>query len=217
MRVARGFGRERELDRCRRGGKIFPATYCFFAEVVYGAVQALPPCGGMAVGGVWVLWEGNLSPGSTLRHQIPTLSRHYPDASTLRHQCQPTLGPTLRHQCQASVKPSRQWTSSYSVKQCQWCQDKTDTPTLDTSDTPDTPDTPTLHTSDTPDTPDTPTLQASMLTRGTHTQQRPTQDKTHRHAIESTWCHHPLIILPPIIPRAVLRPQSVAVRLKAAR
>ena len=45
----------------------------------------------------------------------PTLPRHYPDTSTLRHQCQPTLGPTLRHQCQASVKPSRQWTSSYSV------------------------------------------------------------------------------------------------------
>ena len=63
---------------------------------------------------------------------IPTLSRHYPDTSTLRHQCQPTLGPTLRHQCQASVKPSRQWTSSTGVKQCQGCQDKTDTPTLDT-------------------------------------------------------------------------------------
>jgi hypothetical protein len=43
---------------------------------------------------------------STLRHQIPTLSRHYPDTPTLRHQCQSTLGPTLRHQCQASVKPS---------------------------------------------------------------------------------------------------------------
>ena len=38
-----------------------------------------------------------------------------PTPLTLRHQCQPTLGPTLRHQCQASVKPSRQWTSSYSV------------------------------------------------------------------------------------------------------
>ena len=117
-----------------------------------------------------------LSPGSTLRHQIPTLPRHYPDTSTLRHQCQPTLGPTLRHQCQASVKPSRQWTSSTDVKQCQGCQDKIDTPTLDTSDTPDTP---TLR-----------HLQASMLTdKGhTHTQQRPTQDKTHdkthRHAIE---------------------------------
>jgi len=44
-----------------------------------------------------------LSPGSTLRHQISTLSRH-PDTPT--PQCQSTLGPTLRHQCQASVKPS---------------------------------------------------------------------------------------------------------------
>jgi len=43
---------------------------------------------------------------STLRHQISTLPRHYPDTPTLRHQCQSTLGPTLRHQCQASVKPS---------------------------------------------------------------------------------------------------------------
>ena len=77
---------------------------------------------------------------------IPTLPRHYPDTSTLRHQCQPTLGPTLRHQCQASVKPSRQWTSSTDVKQCQGCQDKIDTPTLDTSDTPDTPTLRHLHT-----------------------------------------------------------------------
>ena len=36
---------------------------------------------------------------------IPTLSRHYPDTPTLRHQCQSTLGPTLRHQCQALVRP----------------------------------------------------------------------------------------------------------------
>ena len=76
----------------------------------------------------------------------PTLPRHYPDTSTLRHQCQPTLGPTLRHQCQASVKPSRQITSSTDVKRCQGCQVKIDTPTLDTPDTPDTPTLRHLHT-----------------------------------------------------------------------
>jgi hypothetical protein len=54
---------------------------------------------------VLLFWR-SLSPGSTLRHQISTLARHYPDTPTLRHQCQSTLGPTLRHQCQASVKPS---------------------------------------------------------------------------------------------------------------
>ena len=49
-----------------------------------------------------------LSPGSTLRHQIPTLSRHYPDTSTLRHQCQPTLRHLNRHSVRhsdTSVRP----------------------------------------------------------------------------------------------------------------
>jgi hypothetical protein len=51
-----------------------------------------------------------------------------------------------------------------------------------------------------------------MLTRGTHTQQRPTQDKTHRHAkIESTWCHHLLIILSPNTQKICLSPSLLEV------
>ena len=50
-----------------------------------------------------------------------------------------------------------------SVKQCQWCQSKTDTPTLDTPDTPDTPDTRHPRHSDTTGL-DANEVQASMLT-----------------------------------------------------
>ena len=98
-----------------------------------------------------------LSPGSTLRHQISTLSRH-PDTPT--PQCQSTLGPTLRHQCQASVRPvsshldvghPRMASSSVNGVKAK--------PTLRHSTPPTPPTPPTL------DTPDTPTLQASMLTR----------------------------------------------------
>ena len=94
--------------------------------------------------------QADLSPGSTLR-SFDTRSRHYPDtAPTPRHSdtsvnrhLTPTLGPTLRQQCQAISTVDL-------LGQCQWCQDKTDIPTLDTPDRcPDTPrhsNTPTLHT-----------------------------------------------------------------------
>ena len=96
-----------------------------------------------------------LSPGSTLRHQISALSRHYPDTprdsdtyptpvsidtrsdtpTPVSGQCQAILTLDLIGQRQAVSMVSKQNRHS-----------------------------------------DTPTLQASMLTRGTHTQQRPAQD-----------------------------------------
>ena len=119
-----------------------------------------------------------LSPGSTLRHQISTLSRHYPDTipTLSRHlDTIPTLSrhypdtiPTPRHSdtsvnrhsarhsdtsvrpvsSHLDVGPPRTASSSVNGVKAK--------PTLRHS-TPPTP--PTL------DTPDTPTLQASMLTR----------------------------------------------------
>ena len=71
-------------------------------------------------------------PNTTLPMDI-----HYP---VNRHSVRQ---PSVSSQCQAGVKPSRQWTSSPRVKQCQWCQDKPDTPTLNTPDTPTPLDNPT--------------------------------------------------------------------------
>ena len=82
--------------------------------------------------------RSRLSPGSTLRHRIPTPPRHsrHSDTSVNRQ-----LGPTLRHQCQASVKPSRHCPRVYSVNGVKWCQDQVTRPTLRHSTLSDTPDT----------------------------------------------------------------------------
>ena len=91
------------------------------------------------------LWPGPtcLSPGSTLRHQIPTLPRHYPDTTpTPRHSDTSVNRHSVRHS-DTSVRPVSSHLDSGPPRTVSMvssrCQDKTDTPTLDTSDTPDTP------------------------------------------------------------------------------
>ena len=94
---------------------------------------------------------------------IPTLSRHPDTPTPVSIDTRPDTPTPVSGQCQAILTLDISKTSADGVKQCQWCQSKTDTPTLDTPDTPDTPDTRHPRHSDTTGL-DANEVQASMLT-----------------------------------------------------